>query len=498
MSASTFILERHYRKADRIMLGVLWLMFIYSIGLAAWHDTWWQALLVGGGTLLALHVLNALIPGRRPLRCCMGIAFMVFSALHINQADGTTEMHFGIFVLLAVLVYYRDWLPILVAALFIAVHHLAFFALQQAGAGVHITHMGGSWAMIFLHAFYVVLETGILVYLAIQAHREAYEAEGLLVAVNQMTINERIDLSKRSNNDGPVTSRFNRFVEQLDSLVAVVLRDTLSLNNLGKHLAHATHQLQAGASKQLGETSYITGAMQQMGSAIEEVAKHAEEAAQSAQRLNDEARDGSSTVKGGLEETTRLAEQIDSSDRQVQALAVQVEQIGRVLDVILGIAGQTNLLALNAAIEAARAGEAGRGFAVVADEVRNLAQKTATSTEDIRGIIGRLQQGSRNAASAMQSSRVSVDQCVLSSQRTAHLLNRMAAGIETINRKNQLIATATHQQTAVSGEIGKHLRGVQSIAESNNNYAEDLQQHSYVLLGSAHRLMELTERIKVS
>ena len=498
MPSSTFILERHYRKADRIMLGVLWLMFIYSMGLAAWHNTWGQTVLVGGGTLLVLHVLNILLPGRRLLRCCVGIAFMVFSALHINQSGGTTEMHFGIFVLLAVLVYYRDWLPILVAALFIAVHHLAFFALQQAGVGVHITHMGGSWPIIFLHAFYVVLETAILIYLAIQAHSEAYEAESLLMTVSQMTDNERIDLSKRGGNDGPVTGRFNRFVEQLDSLVAVVSRDTLSLNNLGERLAQATHQLRTGASLQLAETSYMTGAMQQMGSAIEEVAKHAEEAAKSACQLNDEARDGSSTVKGGLEETTRLAEQIDRSDRQVQALAEQVEQIGRVLDVILGIAGQTNLLALNAAIEAARAGDAGRGFAVVADEVRKLAQKTASSTEDIRGIIGRLQQGSRDAASAMQNSRASVDQCVLSSQRTAQLLGRMSAGIETINQMNQLISTATHQQAAVSGEIGEHLQGVQSIAEGNDQYAQELQQHSDMLIGSAHRLMELTDRIQVS
>ncbi|WP_392889524.1 methyl-accepting chemotaxis protein [Pseudomonas migulae] len=378
------------------MPGVLWLMFIYSMGLAAWHDTWWQPLLVGGGTLLVFHVLNALIPGRGMLRCCMGIAFMVFSALHINQAGGTTEMHFGIFVLLAVLVYYRDWSPILVVTLFITVHHLVFFAIQQADAGVHITHTGSSWAMILLHASYVVLETAILVYLAIQTHREAAKST------------------------------------------------------------------------------------------------------QSAQRLNDEARDGSSKVKEGLEETARLADQSDSSNRQVQALVMQVEQIGRFLDLILGIAGQTNLLALNAAIEAARVGEAGRSLAVVADEVRNLAQKTASSTEDIRRIIGRLQLGSRDAESALQSSRTSVDQCVLSSQRTAHLLNRMAAGIETINQKNQLIATATHQQTAASGEIGRHLQGGPSLAESNNKYAEDLQQHSFVLLGSAHRLMELTERIQVS
>lgn len=129
-------LQQHYRKADRIMLGVLWLMVLFSLGLAAWHGTWGQALLVGGGTAAVVSVLNQLISGQRLLRCVMGAAFMVMSALHINQAGGMLEMHFGIFVLLAVLVYYRDWLPIVVAALVIAVHHLSFYALQARGVDV--------------------------------------------------------------------------------------------------------------------------------------------------------------------------------------------------------------------------------------------------------------------------------------------------------------------------------------------------------------------------
>lgn len=120
MSAQQSLIEKHYRKADRIMLGMLWLMFVYALGLAAWHGTWGQALLVGGSTVLIMTALHQLIPGRRLLRCAIGAAFMVMSALHINQSGGLLEMHFGIFVLLAFLVYYRDWLPIAVAALVIA------------------------------------------------------------------------------------------------------------------------------------------------------------------------------------------------------------------------------------------------------------------------------------------------------------------------------------------------------------------------------------------
>ncbi|HCC62756.1 MAG TPA: methyl-accepting chemotaxis protein, partial [Pseudomonas sp.] len=130
MSNTTITMQDHYRKADRIMLGVLWFLFVYALGLAAMSGSWAQAFVIGGGTALAMTVLNALIAGERLMRCLIGAAFMVMSALHINQEHGMLEMHFGIFALLAFLVYYRDWLPIVVAAATIAVHHLSFFALQ--------------------------------------------------------------------------------------------------------------------------------------------------------------------------------------------------------------------------------------------------------------------------------------------------------------------------------------------------------------------------------
>ena len=104
MSSTDYSLEAHYRKADRIMLGVLWLMLAYSLGLAAWNGTWGQALLVGGGTLACMQVLAVMIPASRLLRCLIGAAFMVMAALQINQTGGMLEMHFGIFVLLAFLV----------------------------------------------------------------------------------------------------------------------------------------------------------------------------------------------------------------------------------------------------------------------------------------------------------------------------------------------------------------------------------------------------------
>ncbi|MGY4533437.1 methyl-accepting chemotaxis protein [Pseudomonas sp. TE3786] len=498
MNSPRFTLDTHYRKADRIMLGVLWLMFLYALGLAAWHGTWGQALVVGGLTVAVMSVMHQLIPGRRLLRCCMGAAFMVMSALHVNQSHGLLEMHFGIFVLLAFLVYYRDWLPIVVAATVIAVHHLAFFAMQSQGIDVAVIPQG-TWPRIFLHAFYVVLESAILIYLAQQTYVEAQENLALMATAAHLTQrDDGIDLRYRSPAKGDTAVRFNHFLELLDELVSAVIADTQGLTDMGQQLGQATGKLRDGAQRQEAEVNYMSQAMQQMSRAIDEVAAHADQAAQSAEMANQQASAGNRSVILVREEIEKLADHIVGTDREVQSLASQSEQIGKVLEVIRSIAEQTNLLALNAAIEAARAGDQGRGFAVVADEVRNLAQKTALSTAEIQDIIARLQHSSRQAASAMHESQSSVQRCVADSQSAADLLSAVAQDIGAITRLNQSIASATHQQVEVSNEVSEHLHSVQQVAEQNVGDAAALDSHGQRLRQLADRLNRLSQRFQVS
>ncbi|UPQ80926.1 methyl-accepting chemotaxis protein [Pseudomonas knackmussii] len=498
MTNKTVTLHDHYRKADRIMLGVLWLLALYAFGLAGLTGNWAQALIIGGGTAAAMTVLHALLAGERLMRCLIGAAFMVMSALHINLQHGMLEMHFGIFTLLAFLVFYRDWLPIVVAAATIAVHHLGFFALQQQDAGVYLMP-DGDWGQVLLHALYVVVESAILVYLAVRAATEAREGEALLSAAADITRDpERIDLRQRSLSGGAIAQRFNHFLEQLAELVGAVIQDTRGLESTVGNLHTATRHMRDGADRQLEETAYMVNAMQQMSTAIEEVASHADQAAQAAQSANIKAEQGRVAVSTSLEEISRLAHRIDGTDEVMQDLAMQSEQIGRVMEVIRSIADQTNLLALNAAIEAARAGDQGRGFAVVADEVRNLARKTAASTSEIQEIISRLQQGSRKAAESMQESRDSVASCVADSQQTTALLASVAGEINAISQMNELIAAATHQQTAVSADVARHLQSVQTIADQNAADANRLDQDSSSLSGLASRLGALSGRFALS
>ncbi|WP_434457467.1 methyl-accepting chemotaxis protein [Stutzerimonas urumqiensis] len=491
-------LDLHYRKADRIMLSVVWLMALSSLALAAWHDTWGQALLVGGGTALILTVLNSLLPGQRSLRCAMAAGFMILSALHINQTHGLIEAHFGIFALLAFLMFYRDWLPIVVAAATIAAHHLLFFALQQAGAGVHMVDHG-SWGVVTMHALYVVLESSILIYMARQARSEAEEGAALLDIAKRLGDSAGpIDLAYRSPVQGALVQHFNHFLAKLEHLVRQVIEESGALRHMGDGLGATTGRLGEGARQQLDEGLFMSSAIEQMSRAIDEVASHADQAARTAREANVKSAEGSAAVEHVRSEIQRLADNIDGTDAEVQSLAGQSEEIGKVLEVIRAIAEQTNLLALNAAIEAARAGDQGRGFAVVADEVRNLAQKTATSTTEIQAIIGRLQQSSRQAAHAMRDSRSGVSRCVEDSQRTADLLASVAREIETISQMNERIAAATHQQAAASAEVNGHLAGVQRIAEQNDEEASRLRRDSQHLVELTERLAGLSTQFQVS
>ncbi|MGB3126014.1 MAG: methyl-accepting chemotaxis protein [Pseudomonas sp.] len=494
MPVRTRFLE-HYRKADRIMLALIWLMFVFSLGLAYWHDTLTQALIVGGGTSAVLTVLYRGLGGTRLMRCLLGAGLMIMAALHINQAQGMIESHFGIFALLAVLTFYRDWLPILVAAATIAVHHVVFHALQHQGFPVFVMEHHGGWNMVFLHAFYVVMETVALLYLAIHSQREAVESQEMLEKMLAVTSQFTVETAQ---GEGKVhvslAQRFDHFLQQITHLIDGVARDSHGLGQLGQELASASGTLETGARHQLAEITQMTGSMQRMEDAMGHITLHVEQAVEHAGKASQQILRGQESVGRAQLEITQLASRIHGTHQTVLGLAVQAEQIGSVLEVINSIANQTNLLALNAAIEAARAGEQGRGFAVVADEVRSLAQRTAVSTQEIKQIIEGLQHGSRQAVEAMHDSQQGVERCVQDSQLAVEMLQAVGDDIAHIDQLNGRIVSTTREQSSANLDIVGRLQAVQGIAQSTADDVETLARSSERLPPIAVRLDALGRR----
>ncbi|MEX5546067.1 methyl-accepting chemotaxis protein [Pseudomonas pergaminensis] len=486
----------HYRKADRIMLALVWLMFLFSLGLAFWHDTLIQAAIVGGGTSVVLTALYRAIGGTRVMRCALGAGLMVMAALHINQAQGLIEAHFGIFALLAVLTFYRDWLPILVAAATIAVHHVVFHALQHQGFPVFVMEHHGGWTMVFVHAFYVVMETVALLYLAVHSQAEAVESQEMLEKMLAVTSQLTVETAQGDQGKTHVSlaKRFDHFLHQLTGLIDGVARDSHGLGQLGQELASASGTLEKGARHQLAQITEMSGSMQRMEDAMGHIAVHVEQAVDHAGKASQQILRGQESVGRAQQEITQLATRLSGTHDTVQGLALQTEQIGTVLEVISSIANQTNLLALNAAIEAARAGEQGRGFAVVADEVRNLAQRTAISTQEIKTIIEGLQHGSRQAVQAMHDSREGVERCVEDSQVAVDMLRAVGDDIAHIDDLNGRIVTTTREQTTANLEIVGRLQSVQSIAQSTADDVETLARSSERLPPIAVRLDALGRR----
>lgn len=301
------------------------------------------------------------------------------------------------------------------------------------------------------------------------------------------------DLTKRlpvAGDDelGALAESFNRFVGKIHSLVAHVIEMTAQLNRLVGEVADQAARSEDATDKQRHETDQVAAAINQMSAAAHEVAQNAQGAAMAANQADSEGKVATDIVSHSVQSIHALVSDLRHSEGALNQLQNDVHSIVSVLSVIRSIAEQTNLLALNAAIEAARAGEAGRGFAVVADEVRALASKTQRSTQEIQGMIDRLQQGTANTVSAMRRSSEAGSSTSEAAGRATVSLNAIAELISTINLMNTQIASAAEQQTAVSEEVN---RSVQQIAVVVESVAEETRQGAE----TARSLASLSENL---
>ncbi|WP_213941617.1 methyl-accepting chemotaxis protein [Pseudomonas sp. dw_612] len=296
---------------------------------------------------------------------------------------------------------------------------------------------------------------------------------------------------------GQLAGSFNRFVDKIHGLVRQITEMTSQLTGLVNQVSDQAQRSDQAMERQRHETDQVATAINEMSAAAQEVAKSAQNAAVAAQQTDAEGQTAKRVVAGSIVKIHALVDDIRTSGVSLDSLQKDVSSIVSVLGVIRSIAEQTNLLALNAAIEAARAGEAGRGFAVVADEVRALASRTQISTQEIQGMIDRLQAGTQSAVEAMRRSSEAGDGTSAQANEAGASLDTMAQLIGTINSMNAQIASAAEEQTAVAEEIN---RSVHQIAVAVDSVAGETQlgaQTSRSLADLGQRLGKLVGQFRI-
>jgi len=259
----------------------------------------------------------------------------------------------------------------------------------------------------------------------------------------------------------------NTFTAKLRTLVQDIVGSTETLSDSAGNLTMMMQESQSRIDHQQEETSAVATAVHEMAATVHEVARTTASAAESAQKANEAANNGHQTTQRAVADINALVSRIEQTAEVINRLNGDADKVGTVLEVIRGIAEQTNLLALNAAIEAARAGEQGRGFAVVADEVRTLAGKTQQSTEEIRGIIEQLQNGSVTAVEAMNAAQESGQQGASQVHQVASALSEITQLVQQINDMNTQIASAAEEQSAVAEEINNNITRLNQIGEES-------------------------------
>ncbi|MBV4474687.1 methyl-accepting chemotaxis protein [Pseudomonas sp. COW3] len=287
--------------------------------------------------------------------------------------------------------------------------------------------------------------------------------------------------------------------------MGVTLRDLISgirdgvtqIASAAEELSAVTEQTSAGVNSQKVETDQVATAMHEMTATVQEVARNAEEASQAAAAADGEAREGDKVVNEAIAQIERLASEVVRSTEAMSVLQQESDKIGSVMDVIKAVAEQTNLLALNAAIEAARAGEAGRGFAVVADEVRGLAQRTQKSTEEIEGLVAGLQNGTQQVSAVMNNSRALTDSSVALTRKAGSSLENITRTVSNIQSMNQQIAAAAEQQSAVAEEISRSIINVRDVSEQTAAASDETAASSVELARLGGQLQTMVSHFRV-
>jgi len=478
-------------QGDRIMASICWLLAIVSTGFAPAYDTWLLCLFVSYPLAVVASLLAWRRPGSLVTRLSIALIFMTFSGILIDQYHGLIEMHFSVFVLLAFLLFYRDWRPVCLAAATIAVHHYGACQMQMSGYPVYVFPAGHTCSMVWVHAAFVVFEAICLVHLGEIIRREALESAAITSLGELMATHRTIDLHLANREH--LSPGLVSFLEVIETAVSGAGNVAESMSTVSLDMSSSGKRLFELGSVQFRATTDVLKTIKRMSEATEGIVNDSNQVSGVVQRSTEILRDGSSTMAQTVTFMETLENSVADVAQQIEDLHIESQRIEKIIRIISEIADQTSLLALNAAIEAARAGEFGTGFNVVAKEVRDLSNRTLASLAEAQAVVEQVRSrtaGARRAADRCREDAARGGQQV---DQANAILTGVVGRLPDIIDRTSAVIRASEQHKALAAEVVAELG---SIGQAIDNSASELQRFDSLSVALREMSAQLCESVR--
>lgn len=410
-------------------------------------------------------------PGGKITRYAMGIGVQLLTILHIQLSFGMTELHFEIFVVLAFLSFYRDWVTIALSVGVVAIHHIGFFILQSQDMPFYAYEDGKlSFYILLIHAAFAVAEGVVLIALSRTAHDEAVSAFAIEDAIERVLKDERnIDLTVDIPHNNTKISAFVELMGALTRSIEKAKDASIVLDRLSSKTNEEAETLDDSVDTNLDEIKQIKTTLSQFKDSTDTLSEQVEASNIRAGHVTSKLSEAVERINDSSEEVDDLADVLDELSDDLTMLAEKCGEIESVMNAIKAIADQTNLLALNAAIESARAGEHGRGFSVVADEVRNLSQKTAANADSITELSNKLISVSNGAVERMSSCIRKASRSNKRTEESTKLTNEINQAILDLADNINEVSSATLRQKAATKDIIDSTSSIEAMSMTQRN-----------------------------